>query len=116
VGQYPSSKERCIMTRVIVGLSVLFCLTPALMHAWQPQQQEHGRYDFPVAVGGHEYVLTYEGTHDYALKKELVDLGGSGGAIALDKNGNFATPRTEKGMYRGWVRGDGVIEVRIYER
>lgn len=53
---------------------------------------------------------------DYALKKELVDLGGSGGAIALDKNGNFATPYTENGMYRGWVRGDGVIEVRIYER
>jgi L-asparaginase / beta-aspartyl-peptidase len=53
---------------------------------------------------------------DYALKKELVDLGGSGGAIALDKNGNFATPYTENGMYRGWVQGDGVIEVRIYER
>jgi beta-aspartyl-peptidase (threonine type) len=53
---------------------------------------------------------------DHALKKELVELGGSGGAIALDKNGNFATPYTENGMYRGWVRGDGVIEVRIYER
>jgi L-asparaginase / beta-aspartyl-peptidase len=53
---------------------------------------------------------------DYALKTELVALGGSGGAIALDKNGNFATPYTETGMYRGWVRSDGVIEVRIYER
>ena len=49
---------------------------------------------------------------DHALKKELVELGGSGGAIALDKNGNFATPYTENGMYRGWVRADGVIEVR----
>jgi beta-aspartyl-peptidase (threonine type) len=53
---------------------------------------------------------------DYALKTELVGLGGSGGAIALDKHGNFATPYTETGMYRGWVREDGVVEVRIYER
>ena len=53
---------------------------------------------------------------DHFLKKELVDLGGSGGAIALDKDGNFATPYNENGMYRGWVRGDGLIEVRIYER
>ena len=58
-------------------------------------QQEHARYDFPT---------------------ELVGLGGSGGAIALDKRGNFATPYTETGMYRGWVREDGVVEVRIYER
>ena len=39
-----------------------------------------------------------------------------GGAIALDKNGNFATPFTDNVMYRGWVREDGVIEVRIYGR
>jgi beta-aspartyl-peptidase (threonine type) len=54
--------------------------------------------------------------HQTQQQQELVDLGGSGGAIALDKNGNFATPYTEDGMYRGRVRGDGVIEVRIYER
>jgi beta-aspartyl-peptidase (threonine type) len=53
---------------------------------------------------------------DNALKVQLVGLGGSGGAIALDKNGNFATPYTESGMYRGWVRADGVIEVRIYDK
>jgi L-asparaginase / beta-aspartyl-peptidase len=53
---------------------------------------------------------------DNAMKVQLVGLGGSGGAIALDKNGNFATPYTENGMYRGWVRADGVIEVRIYDR
>ena len=53
---------------------------------------------------------------DNALKTQLVALGGSGGVIALDKNGNFATPYTENGMYRGWVRADGVIEVRIDDR
>jgi beta-aspartyl-peptidase (threonine type) len=53
---------------------------------------------------------------DHAIKKELVALGGSGGAIAVDKAGNIATPYTESGMYRGWVREDGVFEVRIYDR
>ena len=54
------------MNRIIAGLGVLFFLTPAQVHpAHQAHsRQEHGRYDFPVAVDGHEYVLTYEGTHD----------------------------------------------------
>ena len=60
--------------------------------------------------------LSVQEAADNALKVQLVGLGGSGGAIALDKNGNFATPYTENGMYRGWVRADGVIEVRIYDR
>jgi beta-aspartyl-peptidase (threonine type) len=60
--------------------------------------------------------LSVQEAADNALKVQLVALGGSGGAIALDKNGSFATPYTETGMYRGWVRADGVIEVRIYDR
>jgi beta-aspartyl-peptidase (threonine type) len=60
--------------------------------------------------------MSVQDAADYALKTELVGLGGSGGAIALDKHGNFATPYTDTGMYRGWVREDGAIEVRIYER
>ena len=60
--------------------------------------------------------LSVQEAADNALKVQLVALGGSGGAIALDKNGNFATPYTENGMYRGWVRADGVIEVRIYDK
>lgn len=53
---------------------------------------------------------------DDAVKRQLVALGGGGGAIAMDAQGNVATPYTGEGMYRGWVREDGVIEVRIYER
>ena len=60
--------------------------------------------------------MSVQDAADYALKTELVGLGGAGGAIALDKHGNFATPYTDTGMYRGWVREDGVVEVRIYER
>ena len=43
-------------------------------------------------------------------------LGGAGGVIAMDPEGNIATPYTGDGMYRGWVRQDGRIEVRIFER
>ena len=53
---------------------------------------------------------------DHAVKVELVALGGEGGAIAVDRDGNIATPYTGDGMYRGWVREDGKIEVRIHER
>ena len=36
--------------------------------------------------------MSVQDAADNALKVQLVGLGGSGGAIALDKNGNFATP------------------------
>lgn len=42
-------------------------------------------------------------------------LGGTGGLIALDKNGNFAMPFNTSGMYRGTVDQDGKISVQIYK-
>jgi beta-aspartyl-peptidase (threonine type) len=42
-------------------------------------------------------------------------LGGTGGLIALDKNGNFALPFNTSGMYRGTVDQDGKISVQIYK-
>lgn len=41
-------------------------------------------------------------------------LGGDGGVIALDKDGNFATPFNTDGMFRGWVDREGKIHVAIY--
>jgi beta-aspartyl-peptidase (threonine type) len=41
-------------------------------------------------------------------------LGGNGGLIALDKDGNFALPFNTSGMYRGTVDQDGKISVEIY--
>jgi beta-aspartyl-peptidase (threonine type) len=38
---------------------------------------------------------------------EVVRLGGDGGAIALDKDGNIAMPFNTPGMHRGWIRPDG---------
>lgn len=41
-------------------------------------------------------------------------LGGTGGLIALDKEGNFAMPFNTSGMYRGHVDAAGKISVEIY--
>jgi len=42
-------------------------------------------------------------------------LGGTGGLIAIDKEGNFAMPFNTSGMYRGKVGPDGKISVQIYK-
>jgi len=41
-------------------------------------------------------------------------LGGTGGLIALDHNGNFAMPFNTSGMYRGKIGSDGKVTVEIY--
>lgn len=43
------------------------------------------------------------------------ELGGTGGLIALDKNGNWAMPFNTSGMYRGKVGADGKVKVEIYQ-
>ncbi|WP_428400554.1 isoaspartyl peptidase/L-asparaginase family protein [Niabella insulamsoli] len=47
--------------------------------------------------------------------KKVADMGGSGGLIILDRNGNAAMPFNTEGMYRGTVTTDGKIEVFIYK-
>jgi beta-aspartyl-peptidase (threonine type) len=37
----------------------------------------------------------------------VVALGGDGGAIAIDAEGNIAMPFNSPGMHRGWIRTDG---------
>jgi beta-aspartyl-peptidase (threonine type) len=49
------------------------------------------------------------------IMNQLVSIGGEGGAISIDKNGNMAWAFTSNGMYRGYVKPDGKIIVRIYE-
>ena len=45
-----------------------------------------------------------------AVKK----LGGSGGLIAIDKNGEIAVPFNTNGMYRGYVDPNGRFVIEIY--
>jgi len=41
-------------------------------------------------------------------------LGGDGGAIALDRDGNIAMPFNTSGMYRAWIRPDGSRGTAIF--
>jgi beta-aspartyl-peptidase (threonine type) len=49
------------------------------------------------------------------INQEIPSMGGNGGAIALDSDGNIAMPFNTDGMYRGWIGADGVPHVAIYD-
>lgn len=59
--------------------------------------------------------LSVKDAADEVVMKKLVERGGEGGVIALDRNGNFAMPFNSEGMYRGYVKADGKSEVMIYK-
>ncbi|MGZ5273271.1 MAG: isoaspartyl peptidase/L-asparaginase family protein [Kaistella sp.] len=46
---------------------------------------------------------------------EIEKMGGDGGLIALDRDGNIAMPFNTAGMYRGAITENGEIEVEIYK-
>lgn len=49
------------------------------------------------------------------IHERLEELGGKGGIIALDKDGNVSMPFNTAGMYRGTVDENGNIQVLIYK-
>ena len=51
---------------------------------------------------------------DLVVMKKLVEIGGGGGAIAMDKNCHIAMPFIGEGMYRGYMLEDGKAVVKIY--
>lgn len=63
-------------------------------------------------------LMDYKGLSVNEASKIVIDkvdkMGGDGGLIALDKNGNVAMPFNTAGMYRGTVTEEGKIEVQIY--
>jgi len=80
----------------------------------------HGEY-FIRAVVAHDIsaLMEYKGISlseaaDLVVKKELVEFGGEGGLIAVDRKGTIAMPFNSQGMYRGYVREDGTTFVAIY--
>lgn len=46
---------------------------------------------------------------------EIGEMGGDGGMIALDKDGNIAMPFNTAGMYRGAITDNGEIIIEIYK-
>jgi L-asparaginase / beta-aspartyl-peptidase len=49
------------------------------------------------------------------IMKKLPALGGDGGLIAVDKNGNITMPFCTEGMYRGYVKSNGETAIKIYK-
>jgi beta-aspartyl-peptidase (threonine type) len=52
---------------------------------------------------------------DAVVMKELVEMGGDGGIISVDNQGNIALVFNTEGMYRASVNTAGDIEVAIYK-
>jgi beta-aspartyl-peptidase (threonine type) len=63
-------------------------------------------------------MMEYKGMSVKAAAQAAIEkvgkLGGTGGLIAIDEQGNFAMPFNTSGMYRGRVGPDGKISVEIY--
>lgn len=78
-----------------------------------------GEYFIRAAVA-HEVsaLMQYRGLKLEEAAQTALDvvkkLGGTGGLIAIDKNGDIALPFNTNGMYRGHVGSDGQFVVEIY--
>jgi L-asparaginase / beta-aspartyl-peptidase len=83
------------------------------------------------ATGWGEFYIRANAAHDICARLEyrgvpikqaadevvlgvIPKLGGDGGVIALDAEGNFAAPFNTEGMFRGWVDKDGKIHIAIF--
>ncbi|MEM9887444.1 MAG: isoaspartyl peptidase/L-asparaginase [Bacteroidota bacterium] len=58
--------------------------------------------------------MSLEAAAAEVVNKKLVEAEGTGGIVALDKNGNIAMPFNTEGMYRGYAK-PGERVVRIYK-
>lgn len=80
----------------------------------------HGEFFIRYAVAHDVWALmAYKGmplaeAADFVVNKKLVEKGGEGGLIAVDKDGNIALPFNSEGMYRGFAR-PGERRVDIYK-
>lgn len=85
-----------------------------------------------VSATGHgEFFIRYAAAHEVAARiahagqtlaaaaeavvVELGRVGGSGGLVAVGKDGNVALPFNCAGMYRGYVQDDGIVYTAIYQ-
>lgn len=85
-----------------------------------------------VSATGHgEYFIRNMVTHDISARmmyqsdelqkaasdvlKKVEKMGGSGGVIAISKDGEIAMPFTTEGMYRGYILEDGQSVINFYK-
>lgn len=80
----------------------------------------HGEFFIRYAVAHDVWALmayknlSLQEATDFVVHKKLVEKGGEGGLIAVDKNGNIALPFNSEGMYRGFAR-PGERRIAIYK-
>ena len=83
------------------------------------------------ATGHGEFFIRYAAAHEIAARMghgcltlvdaaeavvaELGRVGGSGGVVAVGCDGTLALPFNCTGMYRGYVRDDGIVYTAIYD-
>ncbi len=58
--------------------------------------------------------ITLKEAVNYVILDKLKKIGGDGGIIAVDSQGNYAMTFNTAGMYRGVVNSDGVMDIKIY--
>ncbi|WP_246197564.1 isoaspartyl peptidase/L-asparaginase family protein [Pseudoxanthomonas sacheonensis] len=63
-----------------------------------------------MAYGGDTLLAAAEAV----IMRRVPELGGDGGAIAVDRDGNIAMPFSTAGMYRGWIATDGSRGTAIF--
>ena len=81
----------------------------------------HGEYFIRYVVAYDiSALMEYKGmslvdASEFVINKKLVDAGGSGGIIAVDKLGNVSMPFNSEGMYRGFAKPNE-RQVKIYKK
>lgn len=53
---------------------------------------------------------------NYVVNEKLVKLGGDGGLIAIDNQGNIAMPFNTTGMYRAYKKSSGESQILIFKK
>lgn len=59
--------------------------------------------------------MTVKKAAEIVIHKKLTEIGGTGGIIAMDANGNITMPFNTEGMYRGYIYEDGKAKILIYK-
>lgn len=81
----------------------------------------HGEYFIRLGVARDiSALMEYKGMSvkeaaETVIMQKLQNLGGDGGVIALDRNGNFTMTFNSEGMYRGLIQKSGEGKISIYK-
>jgi beta-aspartyl-peptidase (threonine type) len=59
--------------------------------------------------------LSLKEASEEVIHKRILEIGGDGGLIAVDKNGNISMPFNTEGMYRASKSSNGEVEISIYK-